>query len=45
MQGHMIAFQAAMTRPGDLKTSQPTIVSSLAAFCARFEDFVAQKSQ
>jgi hypothetical protein len=45
LQGHMIAFRAAMTRHGDLKTSQPTIVSWLAALCARFEDFAAHKSQ
>lgn len=44
MQGHMLAFRAAMTRPGELEKSKVTIVSSLAALCARFEGFGAQKS-
>ena len=45
MQGHMIAFRAAMTRPGELVQSKPTIVSSLAALYARSGGFGAQKTQ
>jgi len=40
----MIAFWAAMTRPGELEKSKVTIVSSLAALYARFVGFGAQMS-
>ncbi len=45
MQGHMIAFRAAMTRPGELEKSKVTIASSLAALFARFWGFDTQRSQ
>ncbi len=44
MQGHMITFRAAMTRPGELEKSNVTIASSLAALYARFKSFGAQRS-
>lgn len=44
MQGHMIAFRAAMTRTGELEKSRPAIISSILALRARFEELTGAET-
>ena len=40
MQGHMIAFQAAMTRTGEMEKSRPVIATSIAAITAALGEVI-----
>ncbi|MEQ8825663.1 MAG: hypothetical protein RIC14_14955 [Filomicrobium sp.] len=44
MQGHMIAFQSAMTRTGEMTKSNTEVVSSIAAIKAAVGDWMGRKS-
>ena len=44
MQGHMIAFQSAMTRSGEMVKAKPDAVTSVAAIRAALGSLVGQKN-
>lgn len=44
MQGHMIAFQAAMTRNGEMTRNKPEVVSSVAAIKAALGTLVGRNN-
>ncbi len=44
MQGHMIAFQSAMTRSGEMVKAKPEAVTSVAAIRAALGSLVGEKN-